>query len=769
MKLIARIIKPLLGISVLLVLLILATGWGALKLSLPKLDGSVQVEDLNHDVKIYRDDNGVPDIQSSDRASAFYALGFLHSQERFFQMDLLRRSASGELSELIGKSGLKIDRQRRLWLLRQQAKRQLDKLPPTQRELMSSYTSGVNAGLEGLQSRPFEYWILRTEPQKWKTEDSLLVIAAMYFDLQGHQAGREYMRGWIKENSNPEQTQFLFPTASDWDKPLSGYTPVPPSVPETAPEWWAQSEQGSHATASGMDEGMKGSNGWLIQRDGKAYLANDMHLGLSLPGIWYKAKLEYGEQNEQRQLTGVTLPGVPFMVSGYNGHVAWGLTNSYVDTFDWIKLPSSQNSFKEHNETLFVNHGKPEELTVRESEWGPAVYTPLGDMAMRWAIQLPDSLNLNFLDLDKALSVYDVVATANHSGIPAQNILVADSQGNIAWTLAGLLPDRTLKGIQDSFPIDTEQNIGWNSTPLAQEKYPAQINPVSGMIVSANNRMLFEQEGQYLGDGGADMGVRATAITSKLEQLTDVSSDTLYQVQLDNTAMLAQSWKVWLMRSLEHTKTHSELDIEHLQTLLEEWDGKADKDSVAYALLSTWRKNVYEKLFSGIDEQLSQQWPGAIYRRANPRWDATVQALMFNNKWVPGSYENWHLFTLDTLKRSWQEIGNGSMVWGDINKSHYGHPLANALPVVGNWLKVPSSPLSGDNNVIHVNLARFGASESFAISPSEGENALLSLPAGQSGHPLSHWWLNGFEDWVEGKAQLLQPGLKTHELILMAR
>ncbi|EOY4514625.1 penicillin acylase family protein [Vibrio vulnificus] len=758
-----KITKVLFLVFIFVLIAVVGGGWSLLKLSSAKLDGNVQTATLAEDVTIYRDQNGVPDIQAADKESAMFALGFLHSQDRFFQMDLLRRSASGELAELIGKSGLKLDRQRRLWRLRKQAKQQLGSLDAGQRSILQSYVEGVNAGLNALRSRPFEYWLLGTQPEKWKAEDSLLVIAAMYFDLQGNQPGREYMRGWIKNNTTAEQMNFLLPTASDWDVPLKGAIPKLSAIPDSPPEWWAKSKP--IQAADFIDENMKGSNAWLVQKDGQAYLANDMHLGLSLPAVWYKAQWRYPSgRTIPHQMTGITLPGIPAMISGSNGAVAWGFTNSYIDAFEWVRLPDPAGPITEYREILNVKGAKPEELVVRESRWGPVVSTDIGVMAMRWSIKLPGSLNIGLGELELADTVFEAVSLVQRAGIPVQNFLVADSAGNIAWTLAGVLLDRTMSGQSHSFPVTADQDRAvWNNLPLALDSYPIVINPNSGSIVSANNRLLFNRQGEVFGDGGADMGVRATAISTRLAQLSEVSAETLYQVQLDNTALLAQSWREMLLESLNGVET---IDSARMATILTEWDGMADKDSVAYAWLSVWRNQLYHTLFASLDDMLSQQWPDALYRRANPRWDSTVQRLMRENDWVPDGYDSWDALILELLIQSWQEVENGTITWGALNKSQLKHPLANAVPVLGKWLMAPEMPLSGDNNVIHVNRSRFGASERLVVSPGHEERAFLSIPSGQSGHPLSRWWLNEFERWDQGRPTALQPSSSEYQLVL---
>ncbi|CCG89141.1 penicillin acylase family protein [Erwinia piriflorinigrans] len=744
------------GVIAVLVVLAGAVAGVALYQSLPQREGTQRVSGLNGQATIQRDPRGVPDISASNSQQAWFALGFLHAQDRFFQMDLLRRSAAGELAELVGKSGLTLDRQRRIFQLRAQARHALSQLPASQRQRLTGYTAGVNAGLHALQSRPFEYWVLRTSPQPWHEEDSLLVIAAMYFDLQGNQAGREYARGWIADN-NAQQQAFLLPEASRWDRPLAGSVPAAAAIPTSAPAWWGQAHVDSASALP--DEGMKGSNGWLLSRNGKAILANDMHLGLGLPGIWYQARIN--QSTQKRSLTGITLPGLPLLLSGSNGHIAWGFTNSYVDTFDWVVADKTMKT-ETHTEMLRVNQGKSQTLTLRSSQWGPVVTTPRGDMAMHWVLQLPGALNLNLAMLDDAESVPSALAAGKQAGIPAQNLLVADSQGNIGWTLAGTLADRSTAGEQTRSPVRASAENRWQPLPAAA--HPQAINPADGMIVTANNRLLFDRQGERLGDGGADIGVRASAITQRLTKQTDADEKQMYRLQLNDEAPLAAVWRDWLLKSLANPQQGEDPAYEQMRSLLRQWNGHADADSTGYALIAQWRDDMYASIFGGLDNTLSQQWPQAYYRRANPRWDETMLALMNAEKWVPPGSADWQAWTRSTLADSWKKRDSGKTRWGEINRSDYAHPLAKALPVVGHYLRSPSVALSGDNNVIHVNRPRFGASERMVVSPGEESQAILSLPSGQSGHPLSRWWMDSFPAWVRGEAQPMLPGPPAYQL-----
>ncbi|ATO33511.1 Penicillin acylase 2 [Dickeya dianthicola] len=741
--------------------------WMLLRQSLPQLDGELNVAGLHTPVTVERDDAGVPIIRAGDRLSASFALGFVHAQDRFFQMDLLRRSASGELAALVGAAALPLDRQRRLFLLRRQVAGRWQQLPADQQQILRSYADGVNAGLQSLKTRPFEYWLLRVEPQAWLPEDTLLAIAAMYFDLQDNQFGREYARGWIAGHSTPEQADFLLPDASVWDAPLVGQLPPGPALPATPPEWWGQQNSAAFA-AAGAEEQAKGSNGWLVRTPERAILANDMHLGLLLPTVWYRAQLIYPTDDGTLRLTGLTLPGTPAIVSGSNEHIAWGFTNSYADTFDWVKLNSAEGHPHLVQEMLAVSHGEPQPLTVQTSDWGPIVETGQGRMAMHWVLQLPGSLDLSLMAMAETRTVPDALAAGQRAGLPVQNLLVADSHGHIGWTLAGPLPDRLMPGVQNGFPLTDVLQARWRDTALPPASHPQLIDPPQGVIVTANNRLLFDEQGEIVGDGGADPGVRASAIHQALGDVRQPDIAAMHRIQLDNRALLAASWRDRLLDCLNASASNVIADQTTINMLLLHWSEQAAADSTAYLLLSRWRETLYQRLFGALDQQLAQAWPEANYRAANPRWDMTVQQLMHDEarQWVPAPAKDWCQFSLQQLATVWRENGEGSRQWGDVNQSRIAHPLASSLLLLGRLLQVPAQPLSGDNHVPHVNRPTFGASERLVISPGDEANATLSLPGGQSGNPLSRWWLDGYRRWMSETLTPLLPGAGSSRLEL---
>ncbi len=743
--------------------------------SLPATEGVVRLPALSSPVKLQRDERGVAEIAAGNRGAASFALGYAHAQDRFFQMDLLRRSAAGELAELLGADALTEDRRHRPWLLREKARTMVQHLPAAQRALLQQYTAGVNAGLMHLGSRPFEYWLLREKPQPWRAEDALLTIYALYLDLQENQAEREYARGWINSHSSPAQTALLLPGSSRWDVPLLGRPPAPPKIPAYPPEWWGKR---SPIHVPIPSEAMRGSNGWLVSGrrsiTGKAMLANDMHLELMLPTLWYQTTLLYTMDNGQTsQQSGITLPGLPMMVSGSNGYISWGFTNAYIDTFDWVTLPARAASWPLRREVLTVSHGKPQYLDVHLSPWGPAFSTAQGEMAMHWTGSMPGAVNLDFLPLAESRSVNDALRAAPHFGLPVQNLLVADNQGHIGWTLAGWLPDRAVAGEKNSFPLKAEDHPEWSATPMPSSRYPQLIDPQDGVIWAANNRQDFAPGNEAYDDGGADMGPRAFEIKRQLMGQPRLSHDDMRNIQFDDHAVLMVAWRDLLLPMLQASHPQAGSPRQQALSAITQWSGSASADSTGYTVLAAWREALYQGLFADFDRQLGEQWHKASYLRANTRWDESVMRLMESDAktWVPDGYDDWPDYALQQLDYALQTIQASYPLdqaqWGRMNTVRIEHPIAQALPFLRRWLAAPALPQSGDHHVPHVSQPAFGASERLIASPGDEAHATLSLPGGQSGNPLSSWFLDGFDSWYHGTPRALVAGKARHTLQLM--
>ncbi|MFO0042433.1 MAG: penicillin acylase family protein, partial [Pseudomonadota bacterium] len=429
----------LMGVA--LALLAAVSGWWTLRRSLPAYDGARALPGLAAPSSVARDPIGVATIEAGSRTDAMRALGFVHAQERFFEMDLARRAAAGELADLFGTAALETDRRRRVHRFRARAQAVLDATDPAARSDLDAYVAGANAGLDALAARPFPYLLLRQSPRPWSAEDTVLVVFAMYFDLQDEDNAHELDRARILRQAPPALAALLLAEGTEWDAPLDGGPLSPPALPGADEVDLRRLPAGrfGHGAAVGGDLGI-GSNNFAIAGaltdTGAALVANDMHLGLRVPNIWFRARLRFpGADGAPVEVQGVTLPGVPGVVVGSNGHIAWAFTNAYGDWLDWVavqwtdsaqsryRTPDGEARVVEHHETIAVAGADPVEILVRETRWGPIVHErhALGSLALVWTAPSPAADGLGLTARESARDLVAALALAPRAGSPAQN------------------------------------------------------------------------------------------------------------------------------------------------------------------------------------------------------------------------------------------------------------------------------------------------------------------------------------------------------------
>jgi penicillin amidase len=779
--------------------------WLFLRASLPQLDGKRAAPLLSGTVTVARDANGVPIISGASRLDVAYATGFVHGQERFFQMDLLRRSAAGELAELFGPKALPLDRAHRLHRFRARAAEVLAHLAPEQRLFVERYAAGVNDGRIALGARPFEYALLGAAPRAWTPADSLLVVWAMYIDLQGNQEPRELARGWLARHASAQQLAFLLPEASSWDAPLDApdVALAPPPVPSSAPEWWGRKDAVPPRQLAGVGfADAVGSNNYALagtrSASGAAIVSDDMHLGLQLPNIWYRLALRFpDEKGRQRRVVGVSLPGAPpLVIVGSNGHVAWAFTNSYADTLDLMRLavdpehvgqvrtPAGWETPAMHPETILVKGEAPERITVRETSFGPIREAGGEQYAVHWVAHSPQALNLEHLKLETSTTLIDALAAAAADGIPAQNIVAGDDRGNIGWTVAGALPRRELEGrglaltFPLSFPLTPDSGPHTWSELLAPGAHPRVVNPPDGQLVTANSRQLAGPNAQVLGDGGFDLGARARQLGDDLRRLGGKADvPTMFRASLDDRALYVQGWRERALAALDpHALGGHPARAEFRRMLQESWDGHASKGSVGYRLAQQFRWSLYELVFAGANAEMAKLDPRAGIALATSRWPAVLARLLDERPaaWLPPGCASWQELQLAAVDRAILEVTKDGTplqqaTWGARNTAAIVHPIGTALPMLKRWLGAPPDQLPGDANMPRVAGPKFGQSERLTVSPGREEEGLFDMPGGQSGHPLSPWFLRGHEDWVRGTPTPLLPGPAQHTLVFTSR
>ena len=559
-------------------LLVVAVGIVAtliLRASLPDLDGEIAVAGLGASASIARDSNGIPVITASNRPDLAFATGFAHGQDRFFQMDMIRRQAAGELSELVGAAAIGVDKRNRFHRFRNKAEAVVDNAAATDRALLLAYADGVNAGLDSLGARPFEYFLLGTEPESWQPSDSVLVVYSMYLELNDSRATKEVRRGLAHRVLSEEVYEWLYPQGTPWDAPIMGEPRAVAAIPDADVYSVSDTPDSAPPANETGRYPLRGSNNWAVSgaltADGRAIVSNDMHLGLRTPNIFYQARLVV-DGEEGYEVTGVTLPGTPFVIAGSNTRVAWGYTNSYGDWTDAVvlkpgsapgtyKTPEGEREFAEYTETIDVKDGDSVTYIVRETIWGPVldnVDYPDGEIAVSWIAHRPEGVNLRLIDLEKADSVSEALDIANTMSMPPQNFVTGDAGGNIGWTIAGKIPRKS--GFDARLPADWSEEHGWQGW-LDSDDYPRVNNPQSGRIWTANARVTDAEALRVVGDGGYDLGARARQIRDSLFAAETFTPEDMLAIQIDDRALFLVRWRELLLTVLDDATVGDDPDL----------------------------------------------------------------------------------------------------------------------------------------------------------------------------------------------------------------
>jgi len=760
--------------------------------SLPLLDGEFVSNDIIDDVTIERDAEGIPVITASNRIDLAYASGYVHGQDRFFQMDLTRRNAAGELAELFGEAALPIDRRHRLHRFRQRANKIVSGLSPREDAILEAYSKGVNAGLSGLGAKPFEYFLIGTEPEPWEKADSLLVVYTMYMELNDERASRDVRRGLAHRVLPQVAFDWLYPQGTAWDAPLFGNARQP--VPIPGPQDFDLN--GSTTVAmrlpyySDGEAEMSGSNNWAVAGSltdsGHAVVANDMHLGLTTPNVWYRARLRTTAE-PLLDLNGVFLPGTPILVAGSNGRIAWGNTNSYGDWSDAVIIksgpmpdtyltPEGPRRFEVYRESIAVKNAEPVTLEIRETIWGPVLDDdpdPEQMLAVAWIAHHAEGVNLNHLDIETATNVEQALSIANMIGMPPQNFVVGDADGNIGWTIAGRIPVR--EGFDPLLPADLSESGGWTGW-VAPAEYPRLVNPASGRIWTANARVVDDAGLRVIGDGGYDLGARAQQIRDDLLAVERFVPRDMLKVQLDDRAVFLSRWRDLLLETLDRNALNGHGVRAQYRELVRDWVPRASADSVSYRLVRAFRSEVRNRVFTMVMQPVLAAFGEDTELRISNQFEGPLWSMISER---PGhlltdNYESWEDLLLQSVDANidfYQENYDDGLerrTWGERNTAAIHHPLSRALPFLSRWLDMPAEPLPGDSNMPRVQGPSFGASERFAVSPGNEDEAYLHMPAGQSGHPLSDYYRIGHEDWVQGRPSAFLPGEAVHTLTLSA-
>lgn len=782
----------LIGLAILIALPLAAVplAWLLARASLPETAGRVTVAGLEQPADILRDPDGVVTIRAQSRADAVFALGYAHAQDRLWQMDLTRRSGAGRLSEVVGSGTLEIDRLLRGLGLYRVAEANLAALSPETRALIEAYSAGVNAFLEEPDGPwPPEFLILRYEPEPWAPADSLVWGRLMALQLSGNWR-EELLRADLAQRFSEDEIALLFP-------PYPGDGPV--SISGLPGLFGTEPEGGGSRLAEILPWELmpkKASNSWALAgsrtESGAPILANDPHLGLAAPGTWYLVRIETPEG----VVAGATAPGVPFVVLGHNGHIAWGFTTTESDTQDLFierltegrpdhyDTPDGPRPFAQREETIAVRGAEPETLSLRATRHGPVISdflpeaaAPLAEnqvMALAWPALADDDRTGDALaGLWRATDWPSFLAAMRHFHSPQQNVIYADTAGSIGLVVPARVPlRRNGNGI---LPVP-----GWSGEHdwigmIPFEELPQTLDPAGGQIVAANNRIPPPGYPHLLTARWREP-FRAQRVLERLAPLGPATLEDNRAIQLDIVSMAAERLLPRLL-----AVEMAEPRLRAARDRLSAWDRRMDRERPEPLIFAAWLDALNRALLA---ERLGERFDD--FARPNP---LRIEQVLADGAWCDSagseaveSCDQRIEAALDEALAAIEAAYGAEPAdwrWGEAHVAPLAHPVFGRIPVLRDLL---GRPLATDGGAVTVNRGaaafdgpferRFrhvhGPGLRALYDLSDLDRSQFMIATGQSGHPLAGSYLGFAERWADGAyVTLTAPNPETAEVLTL--
>ena len=750
-----------------LILVLLAAAYLIVAASLPRRGGEAPLPGLTAPVSIALDSRAIPTVRGESFLDALRAQGYLHAQERFFQMDLLRRSSAGELLELFGERALAADLGQRPFEYRERARRLLSTLPIEQVAWLDAYTQGVNAGLADLGARPPEYWLAGDTPRRWLPEDTVLVVLTFYTMLSNNDS-YERAQGVMHAVLPPPLYDFLTPSTSRFDRPVlgaspndptGGYLPLPIPGPEVVDLRTRRAP--AHGGPARVEPPLLGpaSNNWAVDAtrgaERRAIVANDPHLSLRLPSIFYRVELEWGA----RALRGVSIPGLPGVLIGASRDVAWGATVSNADQSDWVVVevdPSDSNRyltpdgyepFAMGSDEIAVKGSSPVRIETRTTRWGPVVAEDwMGrPLALHATWLEPQGLDFDIIGLAEAGDAASAsVVLARWAG-PSMNWVLADRGGEIAWIVNGPIPRRV--GFDGSRPESlADGSRSWQG----RRPPPGAIGGRDGALFTANSRTLPPSQA----DAVSRMWMRplrAKRIDDLLAERRTFGERDFLAMQLDTRAEGYEQIRATILDVVPQDEREPKLA--RARELAETWNGSADVDQTGFRLLQAYYRTLLDRALTPLLAPAIEADPGFVYRW--PLADEVLRRILDEKpaNLLTSDYADWRSFLRQTLLEAIEAIERGGAIdaeWGETNVLDVAHPFAASLGPLARFLALPRAPLPGSMVSLRVAAPSYGAVLRMSVSPSAPEDGVLELAGGQSGHFLAPQFRDEEQDWIDG-------------------
>ena len=801
-----------------LTLLILVGGgiiWWLFFRPLPQVDGTASLPGLQNQVTVERDGWGVPHLRATSLADMAEAQGYVMAQDRLWQMDLLRRVARGQLSEILGSLTVPVDEHFRTLRFGPAAERDAALLDDESRTVMEAYSRGVNKFIEQHQKNlPVEFRLLKYQPQPWRPSDSLVIGAYMYETLT-ETWEEEFHRAQVAAKVGPEKAKDLYSVdaaldhfvVGDPDAPgdgsqrsgdsdddeddddmsqddllkagaqtpdaQPGFTDLTTALAPSVLQWLGESEHDiRHAL---------GSNNWVVSGShtatGKPLLANDTHLELSVPPIWYQVHLTCPGWN----VKGFTIPGAPLAIIGHNDRIAWGFTNNgadvqdlYIETFN----PAQPDEYKANgkwlkaqtfDEVIHVKGAPDRHLPVTITRHGPVVKKDGNTgYALRWTATEPGALANSYNRVGKARNWKEFREVMQTIWGPAQNAVYADVNGNIGYLMAARVPIRK-KG-RGEVPVPGETDAFEWKGYIPFNELPQVLNPAGGLIVTANARVVGPDYKPYLTDHWEEP-YRTARIWNLLHDKHDLRPADMMKVQADTYSYPDVFLAEQLVPAAKIAPPKDQR-AQRLIALAKDWNGIADSDSAVVSFLEGTRHAALKLVLEPVlgDDTALYQW----------RSTAFLQRVLSERppSWLPPAYKNYDELLAAAADHAVQRLAKDSgstriedWQWKQFDSLEMLHPLGRE-----GWLKrlfsITGKPQSGTAFSPRAATRRHGPAMRFVASPGNWDDSVMLVAGGQSGQLGSIHYSDQFRYWYEGLpvvapfSDSAQAGTRKHTLIL---
>ena len=712
------------AIAILLAAALAAVWWVCLR-PLPQRSGTIPAS-VGSPVSVEFDARGVPHIRAASLEDALFAQGYVTAQDRLFQMDGLRRSAAGDLAEIVGPAALEEDRESRRLRMRRIAEEAYSTLPPADRAAFGAYARGVNAFLAThLDSLPVEFTLLGYQPRPWSAVDSLLIGLYMYQDLTASWR-TDVIKSSMLAEGDARKVNFLYPVRSGADA-------------------------------------QPGSNAWALAgsrtASGKPLVSNDMHLQYGLPGIWYMAHIEAPGLD----VSGVTLPGTPGVTVGHNQRIAWGITNLHFDVQDlYIEQIDERTGryayrgqveqARRENEIIRVK-GKPAvELTLWVTRHGP-VFLADGNrrLALRWTAAEPGMLQFPVLDIDRARNWREFTAALERWPGPGSNFVYADVDGHIGYHAAGKFPIR--RGWTGDVPVDgSKGEFEWDGY-IPFDRLPAVLDPPGGVIATANQNP-FPADYPYAVSGNFSPSYRARQIRDLLEARQGWRSGDLLAVQKDIYSAFDKFLAGQTVAAYDRRGARNP-DLDPAVALLRGWNGQMDRDLGAPFLITL----VYQHVRTAMAESAA---PGKSQSYTFAGAAVAMEELLRERP--AGWFRDYDEMLLRALVDAVEE--GRRMEGQDIARWRYGrylsvtivNPVVHRVPVVGKYFDIGPAPMSGGTTTVKQTTRTLAPSMRMNADLGDWDRSLLNILTGQSGEILSSHYRDQWPAYYEARSFPMQFG-----------